>query len=393
MTNKNAFKEGQFILDTLESNGFEAYYVGGSVRDYCMGKSVGDIDITTNALPKQIEALFKHTIDVGIEHGTIVVVINKTPYEVTTYRTETTYSDFRRPDSVEFTTSLKEDLARRDFTMNAIAMDKHFKLYDPYDGQSAIEDKEIITVGNPDERFNEDALRMLRALRFMSQLQFDLNEDSYNAIKKLVSNVQHISVERIVQELKKLYKGINIEASKRLLIESDMYKYIPFFNRVGKDDLKKSVVHTLNNEIIIQLLFNDSVSFKNELKLSNEDKKYINTSIQLYDDLKNKLETVIVAYKYDTMLLKNMLKILSDNSALNINMEDDLLEAIQKKESLTIQSKKDLAVNGNDLMNSLNKRGGPWLKELLDEIEHQILFETLPNDFDAIIEWVHNEYH
>lgn len=393
MTNKNAFKEGQFILDTLEFNGFEAYYVGGSVRDYCMGKSVGDIDITTNALPKQIEALFKHTIDVGIEHGTIVVVVDKTPYEVTTYRTETTYSDFRRPDSVEFTTSLKEDLARRDFTMNAIAMDKHFNLYDPYDGKSAIEDKEIITVGNPDERFNEDALRMLRALRFMSQLQFDINEHSYGAIKNLVSNVQHISVERIVQEMKKLYEGVNVKASKRLLIESDMYQYIPFFNRVDKDDLNKSVAHSLNNEIIIQLLFNDSVTFKNELKLSNEDKKYINTSVQLYDDLKNKLETVIVAYKYDTQLLKNMLKILSDNPSLNINMVDDLLEAIHKKESLTIRSKKNLAVNGNDLMNSLNKRGGPWLKELLDEIERQILFETLPNDFDAIIEWVHNEYH
>ena len=235
MNLEETFKEANTILDTLQKNGFEAYYVGGSVRDYLMDVSIGDIDITTNALPEDIQNIFTRTIDVGVEHGTVIVVINKTPFEVTTYRTETTYSDYRRPDSVSFTTSIKEDLARRDFTMNAVAMDRMFKIYDPYNGQLSIKNKEIVTVGDPYERFNEDALRMLRAIRFVSQLDFKLNESTFNGIVKLASNVQYISVERIVQELKKLYSGVNVSHAKSLLIDSQMLNFIPYFNKLDID--------------------------------------------------------------------------------------------------------------------------------------------------------------
>lgn len=392
MNLEETFKEANTILDTLQKNGFEAYYVGGSVRDYLMDVSIGDIDITTNALPEDIQNIFPRTIDVGVEHGTVIVVINKTPFEVTTYRTETTYSDYRRPDSVSFTTSIKEDLARRDFTMNAVAMDLMFKIYDPYNGQLSIKNKEIVTVGDPYERFNEDALRMLRAIRFVSQLDFKLNESTFNGIVKLASNVQYISVERIVQELKKLYSGVNVSHAKSLLIDSQMLNFIPYFNKLDIDYIKKTNVHSLINEIIIQQILNENIHFENELKLSNDEKNNIKESLSLYKNLAENESPILHAYNYTKHVILNLKNIISDNNFLNqqyLNQIDDIL---LEKKRLKIRSKKDLAVNGNDLMKTLNRHGGPWLKELLSEIERNVLFSKLDNNYESIIEWVKNEY-
>ncbi len=392
MNLEETFKEANTILDTLQKNGFEAYYVGGSVRDYLMDVSIGDIDITTNALPEDIQNIFPRTIDVGVEHGTVIVVINKTPFEVTTYRTETTYSDYRRPDSVSFTTSIKEDLARRDFTMNAVAMDRMFKIYDPYNGQLSIKNKEIVTVGDPYERFNEDALRMLRAIRFVSQLDFKLNESTFNGIVKLASNVQYISVERIVQELKKLYSGVNVSHAKSLLIHSKILKFIPYYKKLNIDDIKKTNVHSLINEIIIQQILNENNHFKNELKLSNDEKNNIKNSLSFYNDLGENESPIILAYNYNEHIILNLKNIISENNFLNqqyLNQIDDIL---LEKSRLTIKSKKDLAVNGNDLMKTLNRHGGPWLKEVLSEIERNVLFNKLDNNYETIIEWVNDEY-
>ncbi|QYA47726.1 CCA tRNA nucleotidyltransferase [Nosocomiicoccus ampullae] len=392
MNLEETFKEANTILDTLQKNGFEAYYVGGSVRDYLMDVNIGDIDITTNALPEDIQNIFPRTIDVGVEHGTVIVVINKTPFEVTTYRTETTYSDYRRPDSVSFTTSIKEDLARRDFTMNAVAMDRMFKIYDPYNGQLSIKNKEIITVGDPYERFNEDALRMLRAIRFVSQLDFKLNESTFNGIVKLASNVQYISVERIVQELKKLYSGVNVSHAKSLLIHSEILKFIPYYKKLNIEDIKKTNVHSLINEIIIQQILNENNHFKNELKLSNDEKNNIKNSLSFYNDLGENESPIILAYNYNEHIILNLKDIISENNFLNqqyLNQIDDIL---LEKSSLTIKSKKDLAVNGNDLMKTLNRHGGPWLKEILSEIEKNVLFNKLENNYETIIEWVNDEY-
>ncbi|HJB78160.1 MAG TPA: CCA tRNA nucleotidyltransferase [Candidatus Nosocomiicoccus stercorigallinarum] len=392
MNLEETFKEANTILDTLQKNGFEAYYVGGSVRDYLMDVSIGDIDITTNALPEDIQNIFPRTIDVGVEHGTVIVVINKTPFEVTTYRTETTYSDYRRPDSVSFTTSIKEDLARRDFTMNAVAMDRMFKIYDPYNGQLSIKNKEIVTVGDPYERFNEDALRMLRAIRFVSQLDFKLNESTFNGIVKLASNVQYISVERIVQELKKLYSGVNVSHAKSLLIDSQMLNFIPYFNKLDIDYIKKTNVHSFINEIIIQQILNENIHFENELKLSNDEKNNIKESLSLYKNLAENESPILHAYNYTKHVILNLKNIISDNNFLNqqyLNQIDDIL---LEKKRLKIRSKKDLAVNGNDLMKTLNRHGGPWLKELLSEIERNVLFSKLDNNYESIIEWVKNEY-
>ncbi len=197
------------IINTLEASGHEAYAVGGCVRDCILGKIPHDWDITTSAQPGDVKALFKKTFDTGIEHGTVTVLMGKTGYEVTTYRIDGKYEDGRHPSEVIFTASLEEDLKRRDFTINAMAYNPDRGLVDLFDGMADLKKGIIRAVGNPIERFTEDALRMLRALRFAAQLGFDIEPATYEAIKTLAPTLDKISAERIQVELVKLVTSAN----------------------------------------------------------------------------------------------------------------------------------------------------------------------------------------
>lgn len=194
----------QNIISILESNGHEAYAVGGCVRDCILGKIPHDWDITTSALPEQVKALFSRTFDTGIEHGTVTVLMHGVGYEVTTYRVDGKYEDGRHPKEVTFTASLEEDLKRRDFTINAMAYNDSRGLVDLFGGEADLEAGIIKAVGNPTERFTEDALRMLRALRFSAQLGFEIEPVTYQAIKDLAPTLERISAERIQVEMVKL---------------------------------------------------------------------------------------------------------------------------------------------------------------------------------------------
>ncbi len=197
------------IISTLEASGHEAYAVGGCVRDCILSKTPHDWDITTSAQPKEVKGLFKKTFDTGIEHGTVTVLIGKTGYEVTTYRIDGKYEDGRHPSEVVFTASLEEDLKRRDFTINAMAYNPTRGLVDLFGGVEDLKKGIIKAVGNPIERFSEDALRMLRALRFAAQLGFDIEPATYEAIKTLAPSLSKISAERIQVELVKLITSAN----------------------------------------------------------------------------------------------------------------------------------------------------------------------------------------
>jgi tRNA nucleotidyltransferase (CCA-adding enzyme) len=192
------------IINILESNGHEAYAVGGCVRDCILGKNPHDWDITTSALPEQVKALFDKTFDTGIEHGTVTVLLGGVGYEVTTYRVDGKYEDGRHPKEVTFTASLEEDLKRRDFTINAMAYNENRGLVDLFGGVDDLKEGVIKAVGNPTERFTEDALRMLRALRFSAQLGFEIELDTYQAICQLAPTLDRISAERIQVEMVKL---------------------------------------------------------------------------------------------------------------------------------------------------------------------------------------------
>lgn len=192
------------IIHTIEKAGFEAYAVGGCIRDSLLGREPNDWDITTSAKPEQVKALFRRTIDTGIQHGTVTVMIDKEGYEITTYRIDGEYEDGRHPKEVTFTSNLYEDLRRRDFTINAMAYNDRSGLIDEFDGIGDIERKVIRCVGDSIERFTEDALRMMRAVRFSAQLGYTIEEKTKEAIKTLVPNLQKVSAERIQVELTKL---------------------------------------------------------------------------------------------------------------------------------------------------------------------------------------------
>ena len=197
------------IISMLEDSGFEAFAVGGCVRDSLLGKEPTDYDITTSALPEETKEVFKneHIIETGIKHGTVTVLMESEPFEITTFRIDKDYLDNRRPEKVLFTRSLEEDLARRDFTINAMAYSEKTGLIDVFGGASDLEHGIIRTVGDANARFNEDALRIMRALRFSSVLGFEIEEKTAFSVFKNRKLLKNISAERIFSELKKLICG------------------------------------------------------------------------------------------------------------------------------------------------------------------------------------------
>lgn len=202
-------KEVKHIIDILTQNGYEAYAVGGCVRDSILGRVPGDWDITTSALPQQVKALFRRTIDTGIQHGTVTIMLGKNGYEVTTYRIDGKYEDSRHPESVEFTPNLEEDLKRRDFTINAMAYNDENGVVDIFGGIDDIRNRIIRCVGNAHDRFTEDALRILRAVRFSAQLGFEIDKATKDAARELAPTLVKISRERIHTELNKLLLSDN----------------------------------------------------------------------------------------------------------------------------------------------------------------------------------------
>ena len=213
------------VIGILESHGFEAYAVGGCVRDSVLGREPGDWDITTSALPWEIKRCFRRTVDTGIAHGTVTVLIGGGAYEVTTYRVDGSYRDHRHPDQVTYSRLIEEDLKRRDFTINAMAYNESHGIIDLHGGISDLKNRIIRCVGDPDERFDEDALRLLRAVRFAAQLDFGIESKTAQALKRHASELSMVSKERILVELTKLIGSAHIERT-RDIFELGMAGYI-----------------------------------------------------------------------------------------------------------------------------------------------------------------------
>lgn len=240
-------KDVKFIIDELGEAGYEAYAVGGCIRDSILGKSPDDWDITTNALPAQVKEIFKRTVDTGIKHGTVTVMIDKTGYEVTTYRIDGEYEDGRHPKSVEFSESLVEDLKRRDFTINAMAYNEKDGLRDEFGGIGDIRKGMIRCVGSPVERFNEDALRMMRAIRFSAQLGFSVHRETQDAIKRMAANIKKVSMERIQAELLKTIMSDRPETIEMYSELGIFEQILPHIDRILKSPKKTIVLKMLKN--------------------------------------------------------------------------------------------------------------------------------------------------
>lgn len=293
------FERAKPILDYIQHHGFEAYFVGGSVRDYLMGRDIHDIDITTSATPNEIEDIFEKTIPIGKEHGTINVVYHHENYEVTTFRAEEDYVDHRRPSEVHFVRDLYQDVQRRDFTVNAIAMDSNYKTYDYFEGERDLKERLIRTVGEPRERFEEDALRIIRGLRFQAQLDFKIVDNTFDAMRKQIADIQYLSIERIVVELKKLIKGINVAQSFNLMKEIDAFKHIPFFNSFNMQRVHIDEPLEFEMWIAIMLAQQPITDTLKLLKISNNEKSNIHTLANLIKTLpqvQSKQDLIIVIY-------------------------------------------------------------------------------------------------
>ena len=382
------------ILELIELSGFEAYFVGGSVRDQILGRDIADVDIATSALPEELKIIFPKTTDVGIEHGTILVHYKGTPYEITTFRSESGYTDFRRPDKVSFIRSLEEDLQRRDFTMNAIAMDKEGQIIDPFDGQGAIDRKLIVTVGNPNERFGEDALRILRAVRFLSQLSFSIEKNTLESIHKHGYLLEKIAIERKTVEFEKMLQGQNRRKAFELLSTSGMYQFLPGLKQHQESLIRLSnrlSEHLNTDEMWTLLLYElemgsgDIEGFLRGWKLPVQKIKKIKHihSWLMYRNsadwnkeavYKASLETAIHAEKLYACLFPD------ENSSV------DYINKLYK--NLPIKNKADLNATGNDLMAWMDKRSGPWIRELLEEIEKAVIHGEVANEREKIREWL-----
>jgi tRNA nucleotidyltransferase (CCA-adding enzyme) len=392
---KEPFLTAVPVLERLEAAGFEAYFVGGSVRDFLLNKEINDVDIATSATPDEVKQIFSKTVDIGIEHGTVLVLYQNQGYEITTFRSEAEYENFRRPKEVAFIRSLSEDLQRRDFTMNAIAMDKGGDLIDPFQGKLAILNQVIQTVGNAENRFQEDALRMMRAVRFVSQLSFKIEEATLTALIEMVHLLEHIAVERKQTEFEKLLSGVNRKQALELILQTNIYHYLP--GLLNQEEAIKLVLEyeleRLNTrEMWALLIFCLKIEKKEveeflrgwriplkeireiQLILQYLNKRFI-TNWSTYD-LYTATKDIFVSSEILYLVISG------------IDGNETIQHYIRLYEGLPIKERSEMALTGTDLMAWFNKSGGPWVKELLLKAEQAILDGRVTNNKKIIKEWL-----
>lgn len=375
------FNDALPVLKKLEEHGYEAYFVGGSVRDYLIGREVDDVDIASSATPDEVKAIFDKTIDVGIEHGTVVVLYNNTNYEITTFRTEGAYEDFRRPSAVDFVRNLDSDLERRDFTINALAMDSNGKIHDIFSGKEDLNAKIIRAVKNPIERFDEDALRMLRAVRFHSQLGFEIEAKTFEAIKLKAPNLKHISQERITVEFEKMLISERPELGMKSLVESGLFEYMPFLGAKLAEIRFENLDSIFEKwaKICIELGINPKVVFPS-WRCSTEKMKTVNAIVECYKAVSTDGWDNLKLYRFGLPTAQSVVKLLQEET-----------DVVSRFNALPIKSANELRVNGHQLMNICNKPAGPWMKETLDMIIEQVVLGQLANSKEAIIEFLKSE--
>jgi len=440
----------KYILNILKENGYEGYVVGGAVRDTLLNRTVSDYDVTTNALPLEIKDIFKKhpVIETGIKHGTVTVVIDHEPFEITTYRVEGEYLDNRHPSKVFFTTSLKEDLSRRDFTINALALDINGNVIDYFNGVEDLNKKIVRCVGNPKKRFEEDGLRILRAIRFSAKLDFDIEEETSKAIINSMNLIKNISVERIQKE----FNGILISKYTNRL-ESVLRKYFDLFvlfipelndlminqnNMYHKNNLlfnhTLEVVKNADPDLILRLsaLFHDigkKVCYSEEvldngtikghfyghplesariakdimkrLKYSNNEIDEVTWLIEYHDfeiaETKKSVKRILnkcISFELFDKLLKLKDSDRKDHTNVDYNYIGYVDRIIKIKNEIIAEdsafSLKHLAIDGNDIISI--GLSGKQVGEVLNYVLESVIEEKVENNKESLIKFISNKY-
>ena len=427
------------LIHTLQNNGHSAYIVGGCVRDSILGRTPHDYDICTSATPSEMLEIFKDKkiIETGLQHGTVTVVVNGEPYEITTYRIDGIYSDNRRPDTVTFTDKLVEDLRRRDFTINAMAYNDEEGLIDPFNGMEDIKYKKISCVGRAEDRFGEDALRILRAIRFAAQLEFTIMPGTDWEIHKQYKNLENISIERINSEFCKIASSDDF--CVELLLYKDVFSlFIPelkdMFDFLQNNpwhiwDVFGHTIHAIeycdSDDLVVRLavFFHDFGKphsyqdgedgirhFKGHGKVSADMTDSIMKRLRFDNETRNNVVELVsyhdatfeVGKKYVKRWLnkigeKQFRRLLqvkkADNKAQNLELSSDRIKELSEIEALIDEvlqedecfSLKDLAVNGNDLI-GVGYTSGKELGNTLNKLLQLVIDGDCPNEKEKLLQ-------
>jgi tRNA nucleotidyltransferase (CCA-adding enzyme) len=407
-------RQSEQVLRTLNEKGYEAYWVGGCVRDELLERSVDDMDITTSASPEQVMELFADCIPTGLQHGTVTVRSGGFYFEVTTFRTESEYKDNRRPAAVQFVKDVKEDLQRRDFTMNALAMDRDGNIVDPFGGQSDIQDGWVRCVGSAAERFGEDALRMLRCVRFASVFDFKI---AYNTWKGLVHQkdlLQHIAMERVRTEMVKMMAGPHPLRGLELLFRSQALEHVKA--PINRERFNKALMFNMEQLMEENVLLRWSMiliagrytraeadALLRKWTFSNDDRSRINGVLQV-EEL---IQTVVQKQKDEKTLRSEwIVTVLSCGRQATEDWliiqrllpagwreqevpHEEQIVVIQSRgsswsQSMKVHELKDLHITGENVVQLLGRKGGPWLGQLMKYLLRETAIGNIANQHDML---------
>ncbi|UEG66809.1 CCA tRNA nucleotidyltransferase [Weissella hellenica] len=394
------FTDALPILETIEAAGYEAYFVGGSVRDTLLNKPIHDVDIATSAYPEEIKRIFQRTVDTGIDHGTVMILDHGTGYETTTFRTESTYTDFRRPDEVTFVRSLTDDLKRRDFTVNALALTKTGEVIDLFGGVADLNEKVLRAVGKAEERFHEDALRMMRAVRFAAQLDFKIDDETLAAISANAALLANIAIERINIEFTKLMQGPAASYGLVELIKSGLNKYMPMLGNSDRDLAALALLlqqgqPVTDNQAWTLLAFELGLNpeatgrFLKAWKQPNDMIQIAKASVAVMNDLRAKDVDDWQLYQTKSAISTTLAVIKLSELHVDVN------RLAERYQALPIKDKKALAINGSELVKELQLAPGPLFGKILANLEYQVVMGQVSNDKEmllrAAVEFVQKE--
>lgn len=387
------FQKALPVLEKIKAAGFEAYFVGGCVRDALLGRPIHDVDIATSSYPQETKAIFPRTADVGIEHGTVLVLEEGQEYEVTTFRTEDVYVDYRRPSSVSFVRSLAEDLKRRDFTVNAFALDEEGQVIDLFDGLTDLDHKILRAVGVASERFNEDALRIMRGLRFAASLDFKIADETLEAMKSHAPLLEKISVERTFIELDKLLMAPHWQKGLTYLLTCQAFLYLPELadKKEAIQTFKATYPETFcfsSSEqawaaFLLALEVFDVKSFLKKWKTPVAFQRQVADLVAISRNRASQPVTKQEVYRYgkQSLLLAEALL-----AARGETVDVEIIDQLDRE--LVIHSKQDMAINGGQLMQAFGLKPGPVLGQLLTAVETALVAGDLTNDQATILAFV-----
>ncbi|WP_347272249.1 CCA tRNA nucleotidyltransferase [Paenibacillus sp. N3/727] len=397
------------VIRTLNDHGYEAYWVGGCVRDEYMCRKVSDMDITTSALPETTSALFPRVVPTGIKHGTVTVIEKGQSFEVTTYRIESGYEDHRRPTQVFFVSEVEEDLRRRDFTMNAMALGIDGIWVDPFGGRKDIDLRIIRCVGDARVRFREDALRMIRCIRFASVFGFSIAKDTWKGILADRETLSWIAMERIRSELDKMMSGPNPLRGLELIKQSGLYASmkVPFPFEKHDPNIIGAIPEVQSSDLDIRwallihgcgILVDEADKLLREWTFSNRRRETILGLLKFQERWFNDVRGI--EPDSDRQLWINLVLELGTEIAeqwlcmqeavqragQQINADVSVEQARHWLNAMNVRSLKDLQVTGTELLQALERRGGPWMGKVLQQLLVKTAAGFLPNDKDNLIE-------